>query len=83
MLFYTCRFGFVPNGGRVYYTTRSQPPLLTWMVSEYYRVTEDSSLLRDILPRLDEEYQFWMDNRTVLHAGYVVNRYDSPVTLPR
>lgn len=26
------RFGFVPNGGRVYYLSRSQPPLLIPMV---------------------------------------------------
>lgn len=32
------RFGFIPNGGRVYYLKRSQPPLLTAMVYEYYEV---------------------------------------------
>ena len=29
------RFGYVPNGGRIYYT-RSQPPLLASMVWDYY-----------------------------------------------
>lgn len=29
------RFGFVPNGGRIYYLSRSQPPLLIPMVSTY------------------------------------------------
>jgi hypothetical protein len=28
-------FGFVPNGGRIYYLDRSQPPLLTLMIAEY------------------------------------------------
>lgn len=28
------RFGFIPNGGRVYYLMRSQPPLLLSMVSK-------------------------------------------------
>ena len=32
------RFGFIPNGGRVYYLMRSQPPLLTPMVSKCYDV---------------------------------------------
>ena len=29
-------FGFVPNGGRIYYLDRSQPPLLSDMVWSYY-----------------------------------------------
>lgn len=29
------RYGFVPNGGRVYYLSRSQPPLLIPMVCRY------------------------------------------------
>jgi alpha,alpha-trehalase len=28
-------FGYVPNGGRVYYLDRSQPPYLTLMIAEY------------------------------------------------
>lgn len=35
------RFGFMPNGGRVYYLNRSQPPLLTTMVFNYYEKTND------------------------------------------
>uniref|UniRef100_A0A914MMD0 Trehalase n=1 Tax=Meloidogyne incognita TaxID=6306 RepID=A0A914MMD0_MELIC len=30
------KFGFVPNGGRIYYAKRSQPPFLTMMVYEYF-----------------------------------------------
>ncbi|PIO76778.1 alpha,alpha-trehalase [Teladorsagia circumcincta] len=33
--------GFVPNGGRVYYLTRSQPPLLIPMVYDYFLGTGD------------------------------------------
>ena len=33
------QIGFVPNGGRIYYTRRSQPPFLTLMVNEYYNST--------------------------------------------
>lgn len=29
------RYGFIPNGGRIYYLMRSQPPLLIKMVSFY------------------------------------------------
>ena len=64
---------------------RSQPPLLTWMVSEYYQATQDTSLLREILPYLDDEYQFWMTNRSLVYTecDCIVNHYDSPVTSPR
>ena len=29
-------FGYVPNGGRIYQLDRSQPPLLSEMIVEYY-----------------------------------------------
>ncbi|KAJ2298678.1 hypothetical protein IWW55_004399, partial [Coemansia sp. RSA 2706] len=34
-------YGFVPNGARVYYLDRSQPPVLTLMVKLYYEFTHD------------------------------------------
>ena len=34
-------YGMVPNGGRTYYTNRSQPPLLIQMVHEYVEETGD------------------------------------------
>lgn len=79
------RYGLVPNGGRIYYTRRSQPPLLTWMVSVYYEFTNDSSILSELLPVLDKEYEFWMTNRTVYvpRCNCTANRYASPVTAPR
>ena len=36
------RFGFVPNGNRVYYLTRSQPPFLTLMANEVFQSTRIS-----------------------------------------
>ena len=32
------RYGMVPNGNRVYYTQRSQPPMFPSMVDAYYKV---------------------------------------------
>jgi alpha,alpha-trehalase len=34
------KYGMIPNGNRVYYTRRTQPPLFIAMVDEYYKVTE-------------------------------------------
>ncbi|KRY23686.1 Trehalase, partial [Trichinella patagoniensis] len=60
------QFGFVPNGGRIYYKNRSQPPLLTMSVWDYYQATKDKAVLVNMLPRLEKELQFWYKNR-----GYV------------
>lgn len=53
--------GFIPNGSRIYYLDRSQPPMLTPMVSEIYSVTGDKKWLAEALPMLEKEYRFWMD----------------------
>ena len=33
-------YGMIPNGNRVYYTKRSQPPLFIAMVEEFYKVCD-------------------------------------------
>lgn len=43
---------FVPNGGRIYYTERSQPPLLSDMVCEVYSARPDAAFLARALPSL-------------------------------
>jgi len=32
------KVGLIPNGNRIYYEKRSQPPLFIGMVEEYYKV---------------------------------------------
>ncbi|KAI0489597.1 glycoside hydrolase family 37 protein [Xylaria cf. heliscus] len=59
------QFGFVPNGARIYYLNRSQPPVLTQMVKTYVDYTNDTSILDRALPLLIKEHSFWMTNRTV------------------
>ena len=59
------RFGFVPNGGRIYYLNRSQPPLLPLCVQAYYESTGDKEFVREMLPVLEKEQEFWDGNRAV------------------
>lgn len=84
---YINTIGFVPNGGRVYFTRRSQPPFLIQMVYEYYRATGDLAFIRDNLPVLETEYEFWESNRTVFVEKngkiYLLNQYRSNVVKPR
>nr|CRZ25273.1 Bm10630 [Brugia malayi] len=59
------RFGFVPNGGRIYYLRRSQPPFLTPMMYEYYEATGDIEFIKENFNHLVKEYEFWVQNRSV------------------
>ncbi|KAI8051017.1 glycoside hydrolase [Syncephalis plumigaleata] len=62
---YVNEYGFVPNGARIYFLNRSQPPFLTQMVRLYVDATNDTAFLREALPVLKKEHDFWMHNRTV------------------
>ncbi|TYZ56918.1 hypothetical protein PybrP1_001901 [[Pythium] brassicae (nom. inval.)] len=67
LLEYVAEFGFVPNGGRVYYLTRSQPPMLSDMVRLVAASANgsdsdsvDLAYLNATVPILEKEYAFWM-----------------------
>jgi len=38
-------YGLIPNGNRIYYQKRSQPPLFISMVEEYYKVILNQSFI--------------------------------------
>ncbi|XP_041090784.1 trehalase [Polyodon spathula] len=81
------RYGFIPNGGRVYYEQRSQPPFLTLMVESYYQATLDKEFLRGAVELLEQEYWFWMRNRSVSieiqGALHTLNQYSVQAGEPR
>lgn len=52
------QYHHVPNGNRVYYLSRSQPPFFACMVDLLQR--KDSSALVQYMPALRKEYGFWM-----------------------
>ncbi|ADJ13424.1 trehalase [Halalkalicoccus jeotgali B3] len=86
------RFGFVPNGGRVYYTSRSNPPLYHRLLDLLAHRRGPEAVL-EYLPALEREYEFWMDGvgikagdshrRTVGFKGGVLNRYWDDDPSPR
>lgn len=57
-------FGFVPNGGRIYYLDRSQPPLLSEMVMAVDVAAPNEEWLAAALPVLEDEYRWWMNSST-------------------
>ncbi|KAL3152867.1 hypothetical protein ABBQ38_012177 [Trebouxia sp. C0009 RCD-2024] len=52
-------YGHVPNGARVYYINRSQPPMLSNMVRAVYEATQDDGFLAYALPLLVSEHVYW------------------------
>ncbi|XP_065203186.1 trehalase-like [Planococcus citri] len=59
------KYGYIPNGNRIYYSKRSQPPMLTQMVDTYYKETNDESIIKDNLKYLESEFEWWLKNRKV------------------
>jgi len=87
--------GFVPNGNRSYYCTRSQPPLFVLMVELLAEARRDPQVVGNYLPQLDREYSFWMSEakedmddgtaarRVVAIDGGFLNRYWDDADTPR
>lgn len=81
------RYGMVPNGGRVYFSRRSQPPFLIPMTQLYIEDTNDLDFLRMNMALLEKEYNFWRKNRTVQvvknNRRYTMYRYSAQIGKPR
>ncbi|MEZ0487320.1 alpha,alpha-trehalase TreF [Fibrella aquatica] len=87
--------GFIPNGNRTYFLSRSQPPFFALMVNLLADV-EGADVLVTYLPQLQKEHDFWMNgtglvtkenpvhNRVArLPDGRILNRYWDDLTTPR
>ena len=79
--------GFIPNGNRTYYQGRSQPPFYSLMV-KVLAEGKGEGTLKNYLPYLQKEYDFWMEGAINLKAdapehrrvvrlpdGSILNRY--------
>jgi len=52
------QFGFIPNGNRTYFLSRSQPPFFALMVQLLAEIEGPDTLTR-YLPQLQREFKFW------------------------
>lgn len=68
-------FGFIPNGNRVYFTSRSQPPYFSFLLKLLYDRGE-STFAKSHLPYLEKEYAYWM-------AQTPLNSYFDDLNIPR
>lgn len=78
------RFGFIPNGGRIYYMGRSQPPLLIPMMKQYVDATGDWELIRQSMGTLEREFAYWFAEDKVVHVRqHRMSRYSDRAPGPR
>ncbi len=78
MLYLVEKFGFMPNGNRTFFLTRSQPPFLSQMVRELYDVTGDKEWLKSAYNTLKKEYTFWQEKKVLKnnlnsYTGYEID----------
>jgi alpha,alpha-trehalase len=57
--FEIANYGAVLNANRTYFLTRSQPPLLSSMISEVYGNTHDTEWLRSAYKFAESDYALW------------------------
>lgn len=76
------RFGFIPNGGRVYYLARSHPPLLSGMIKSYVDHTHDVSFAINSIDLLVREFEYFM-TKIVMVKGHRLARYIDHSNGPR
>ncbi len=57
------KYGYMANGNRTYYLTRSQPPFFTQMVREVYEQTGDKKWLKEMYAAGCKEHDFWQTKR--------------------
>lgn len=89
------KYGFMPNGARIYYLSRSQPPVASIMVRLIYDTIKDISqykqkakdLIEFAYPILKKEYEFFMTNRAyeieLNGVKVVLNHFSSDESTPR
>ncbi len=77
-------FGFIPNGMRTYFLSRSQPPFFSLMV-ELLASIKGNAVLLNYLDALSTEYNFWMTGERLvdLTPDLQLNRYWDNTPEPR
>ena len=61
--------GFIPNGNRVYFASRSQPPYFSFLLKLLHDRGE-GAFAKSFLPYLKKEYQFWTELQMPLNSYY-------------
>lgn len=89
------KYGYIPNGNRTYYLSRSQPPFFALML-QLLKETHSTEQMACFLPQLEKEYNFWMEGKNLvcdtlnayrrvvyLDDKTLLNRYWDDLSQPR
>ncbi len=86
------KFGFIPNGNRSYYLSRSQPPVFSLIVELNAKLFTDTMYIH-FLPEMVKEYQYWTGdtskvkivyrNSVQINDSVTLNRYYDDLNQPR
>ena len=85
--------GYIPNGNRIYYLSRSQPPFFAAIVDLISKYKNDENWGLSYLSAIQKEYDFWMNENNSsskncirnfeIEKGIFLNRYYDSKTSPR
>ncbi|CAF1124260.1 unnamed protein product, partial [Brachionus calyciflorus] len=77
-MFFIKKFGFIPNGSRIYYLNRSQPPYFAQMVMKYFEYCTNSDsldrktkieikkfVLNEAYDCILKEYRYWVNEKSI------------------
>lgn len=67
-------FGFVPNGSRTHFLSRSQPPYFSLMLDLLCETTQQENIYVRYHDTLEKEYAFWMNGIEKLEKGKSIKR---------
>ncbi|XP_018571291.1 trehalase isoform X2 [Anoplophora glabripennis] len=86
-LYIVDNYGLIPNGGRVYYLARSQPPLMIPMIKLYFDFTQDIKFISDNINLMEKEFDYWITNHSKIitkdGVNYTLAAYGDKSTGPR
>ena len=90
------KFGFIPNGNRVYYLSRSQPPFFSLMITLLNKINQKANTGYNFTALLEKEYNFWMKGSdsglekenhfahlVKINENDLLNRYFDSENIPR
>jgi alpha,alpha-trehalase len=66
--------GYIPNGNRSYFLSRSQPPFFAATLIAYGEKFGVEAIL-EFLPQLEKEYTYWMDGHTSIPDGVYTGQH--------
>lgn len=81
-------YGYIPNGNRTYFLSRSQPPFFSLMI-DVLAEKKGLGIYSKYLSALRAEYDYWMDGSALTHHvvrmpdGAALNRYYDQRDTPR